>query len=53
MVILSDVEAFDLVQTMLEGVDALADGVLLRGSWVLEVRDWCVLILDRLEEGGD
>ena len=52
MVTLSDAEARDLEQTIMDAVRAIADGFPLRDSWVSEATDWCLLILDRLEQGG-
>jgi hypothetical protein len=51
VVILSDVEARDLVQTVMEAVAAIEDGDDLRRSWPGEATDWCLLILDRLQGG--
>lgn len=49
MVILSAVEARDLVATIMEAVRAIADGDPLRESWVSEATDWCAVILDRVD----
>jgi hypothetical protein len=47
-------EVTDLVSTILHGVSALEDeGELPRASWPREMREWCVLLLDRLDEGSD
>jgi hypothetical protein len=51
MVILSDLEARDLVATILEAVEHAEDGTPLRASWTTEARDWCLLMIDRLNEG--
>lgn len=48
---LSDDEARDLVQTILEAVAHVEEQTPLRESWSLEAIDWCTLIVDRLTEG--
>ena len=51
MVSLTDDEARDLVQTILEAVAHLEEHSPLRESWSFEAVDWCTLIIDRLAEG--
>jgi hypothetical protein len=49
VVSLTDQEARDLVYTILEAVEHVEEGTELRDSWPAKARDWCLLILDRLE----
>ena len=49
---LTNQEATDLVLSILEGVAAIEDGAPLDDTWSAEMRDWCLLILRRSEEGG-
>jgi hypothetical protein len=52
MVTLSDDEARDLVNTILEAIEAAEEGTQVRASWSLEATDWCYPLLDRLAEGN-
>jgi len=49
---LSGQEARDLVLSILEGVSVAEEGGSLRATWSAEMRDWCVLLLDRLYGPG-
>lgn len=54
MVILTDEEALDLVATILEAVEAAEEArPIERPSWPTEARDWCILMIDRLNEQED
>lgn len=49
---LSHQEAFDLVLSILDGVEAIEAGEQPRESWAPEMRTWMELILDRKEGEG-
>jgi hypothetical protein len=49
---LTSQEVFDLVHSILVGIDAADEGELPRATWPLEMREWCIFLLDRLEQGG-
>lgn len=48
---LTDEEARDLVATILEAVEAAEEGrPVERASWPTEAMDWCLLLIDRLND---
>lgn len=52
---LSHQEVIDLVHTILEGVDFVEGVDEIRAAWPIEMRDWCLELLDRIhniDEGG-
>lgn len=51
-VILSTQEARELVLSILEAVDFAEGRAPLRDSWAAEMRDWCIQLLDRIEDAG-
>lgn len=51
-VILTSQEVTDLVDSILDAVEAIEEIGVLRGSWPTEMRDWCLLLLTRRDEGG-
>ena len=54
MVFLTDDEALDLIRTILEAVEAAESGAApARASWAMEAEEWCLLIADRLNQGGE
>lgn len=47
---LSWTETQDLVNSILEGIEAAETGTAVRPTWPNEMRDWCELLLDHQGE---
>ncbi|CAN5714067.1 hypothetical protein BH24ACT3_BH24ACT3_13640 [soil metagenome] len=46
-VILTAVEAWDLMESIMDGVAHVEDGAPLPVNWPAEMRDWCDLLIER------
>jgi hypothetical protein len=51
-VTLTNQEAWDLVHSILEGVDFADGGEAPRNTWAMEMRQWCETLLDRYYAAG-
>jgi hypothetical protein len=45
-------EVYDLVDAILEGVENVEESMGFSATWPSEMRDWCIVLLTRLHEGG-
>ena len=48
----SSQEILDLVDMILVAVESAEEGELASPTWAADMREWCVFLLTRLEEGG-